>query len=236
LQSAKLLNSLTLIETEGAKMTKQRNRQQASDDTYNARRRFIRAAKRYLDKSYDAVGSVRNRYREMARDATLKAAELYQRKANIKRKGDFERLAREFNVNLSEFITDDEPTERETQRRKKLERESKEVTAQTSGTAEQRTQARRESEARAILNSPIGSRIYAGLVDVWAQPAIEGGEIINKRKQEDIDALIMEHYGVNNMMDVIEILEQQNPNLYADPESLERYHETSISIAVSLYE
>lgn len=211
-------------------MAKERNRQKASDDTYNARRRFIRAATRYLNKSYDTVGTERNRYREMARDAAMKAAELYERKANIKRKGDFGRLVSEFKIDLAEFITDEEPTERRAQRRETLLRESEKVTGKTN------IESRREVEARAILNSPIGSRIYAGLVDVWAKPAIEGGAVVNKRTQDDIDALIMDYYGVDSMMDVIEMLERQNPDLYTDPESLERYHSISTFIALTLYE
>lgn len=211
-------------------MAKERNRQKASDDTYNARRRFIRAATRYLNKSHDTVGTERNRYREMARDAALKAAELYERKANIKRKSDFGRLVSEFKIDLAEFLTDEEPTERRTQRRETLLRESEKVTGKTN------IENRRETEARAILNSPIGSRIYAGLVDVWAKPAIEGGAVVNKRTQDDIDALIMDYYGVDSMMDVIEMLERQNPDLYTDPESLERYHSISTSIALTLYE
>lgn len=211
-------------------MAKQRNRQKASDDTYNARRRFIRAATRYLNKSYDTVGTERNRYREMARDAAMKAAELYERKANIKRKSDFGRLVSEFKIDLAEFLTDEEPTERQAQRRETLLRESEKVTGKTN------IESRREAEARAILNSPIGSRIYAGLVDVWAKPAIEGGAVVNKRTQDDIDALIMDYYGVDSMMDVIEMLERKNPDLYTDPESLERYHSISTSIALTLYE
>lgn len=211
-------------------MARQRNRQKASDDTYNARRRFIRAATRYLNKSYDTVGTERNRYREMARDAAMKAAELYERKANIKRKSDFGRLVSEFKIDLAEFLTDEEPTERQAQRRETLLRESEKVTGKTN------IESRREAEARAILNSPIGSRIYAGLVDVWAKPAIEGGAVVNKRTQDDIDSLIMDYYGVDSMMDVIEMLERQNPDLYTDPESLERYHSISTSIALTLYE
>lgn len=216
-------------------MARQRNRQ-ASDATYNARRRFIRAANRWLDKSYDTVGNERTRYREMARDAALKAAELYQRKADIKRKTDFGRLATEFNINLSEFVTGKDLTKREQQQRETLIKQSEQVTATPpkGSTAQDRLELRREREAQAILSSPIGSRIYAGLVDVWAQPTIENGEIVQHRTADDINRAIMDYFGVNSMMDVIEILERQ-VDLYADPESLERYDAVSLSIMKGLY-
>lgn len=216
-----------------------RNTERESDKLYNARRRFTRAAKRYMNKAKDSVGVTAQRYRDMARDAVEKAAELYERKANIQRSKDFTELANELGVNINEFLTN-EPTQRERQRRETLKKESKQVTStlpRTNMSKEEIRQYRREQEARAILNSPYGSRIYAGLVDIWAKPEFDAvtGELVNHRSAADIDKLITEYYGVDSMMDVIEILEKQ-VDLYGDPESMERYDIVSLTIVKGLYQ
>ena len=216
-----------------------RNTKRESDKLYNARRRFTRAAKRYMNKAKDSVGATAQRYRDMARNAIEKAAELYDRKANIQRAKGFTELANELGVNINEFLTN-EPTQRERQRRETLKKESEQVTStlpRTIMSKEEIRQYRREQEARAILNSPYGSRIYAGLVDIWAKPEFDTvtGEMVNHRSAADIDKLITEYYGVDSMMDVIEILEKQ-VDLYGDPESIERYDTISLTIAKGLYQ
>ena len=211
-----------------------------SDLRYNARKRFLRAADRYLNKAADTIGATKSRYMELARDAALKAAELYTRKADINRSSLFQRVSREFGININEFVSVQGPTERELERQNKLIQQSYQARAAVEterGTFRPRTQEEaREGEARAILNSKIGSRIYAGLVDIWAQPTIEEGQIVNRRRQADIDRLIMEHFEVNSMMDVIEILQRANPDLFADPESIERYDIIRLTIQNALYE
>ncbi len=211
-------------------------KKRSSDISYNARRRFTRAAGRYLEKAKTSVGAAASRYREMARDAISKAAELYERKADIQRSGKFSEIAGELGVNLSEFMQSDTPNEREQIRKERLISESEKVTSPTAGTREDRKQARRDREAQAILNSPAGSRIYAGLVDVWTQPEYtETGEIVRRKTQGEINQKIMDYFGVNSMMDVIEILEKQIPGMYANPESMERYDVVSTSIMLGLY-
>lgn len=211
-----------------------RNRKR-SDSVYNARRRFVRAATRALNKSYDTVGAEKSRYREIAREYTTKAAELYQGKAKGKISGAMQKLSDALGVNLREFASSEKPTKREQQRRGNLMRESLDVATKPGMSKADTVKMRRDQEAEAILNSPIGSRIYAGLVDVWAKPAIEDGEIKMRRTREDINNAIMEHFGVSSMMDVIEMLEQKI-DLYADPQSIERYDIVSLTIANSLYE
>lgn len=206
-----------------------------SDSVYNARRRFIRAATRALNKSYDAVGAEKSRYREIAREYTTKAAELYQGKVKGKISGAMQKLSDSLGVNLREFTSSEKPTKREQQRRGNLIRESLDVATKPGMSKADTVKMRRDQEAEAILNSPIGSRIYAGLVDVWAKPTIEDGEIKMRRTREDINNAIMEHFGVSSMMDVIEMLEQK-VDLYADPQSIERYDIVSLTIANSLYE
>ena len=149
--------------------------------------------------------------------------------------GAMQKLSDALGVNLREFSSSEKPTKREQQRRGNLIRESLDVATKPGMSKADTVKMRRDQEAEAILNSPIGSRIYAGLVDVWAKPTIEDGEIKMRRTREDINNAIMEHFGVSPMMDVIEMLEQK-VDLYADPQSIERYDIVSLTIANSLYE
>ena len=63
----------------------------------------------------------------------------------------------------------------------------------------------REAEAKAILSrGNIGSRFYGGLVEVW-------------QGKSNINQAIKEHFGVDNLMDVLEILEGV-ANIYTEPD------------------
>ena len=100
-----------------------------SDLRYNARKRFLRAADRYLNKATDTIGASKARYMELARDAALKAAELYTRKADIKRSSLFQRVSSEFGININEFVSKEAPTEREQEQQKRLMEQSFQVRA-----------------------------------------------------------------------------------------------------------
>lgn len=203
----------------------------SSKAAYNARKRYTRAARRYLNKANDSVGVTQDRYRALAREQLEKAASTYTRRANINRSKEFTRLASELNVDVQEFMPSAEPTAAELQR---LERTVEESTGSLAG--RMGVEERREAEAQAILNGPIGSRIYAGLVDVWSKPRFnEFGELVNTRTQENINQAIMDYFGVSSMMDVIEILEKQ-VDLYADPKSVEKYDTVSLTIQAGLYQ
>lgn len=203
------------------------------DTTYNARRRYVRAASRYLKKAEKTVGVEAVRYRNLAKDAIEKAASLYERRGNITRKGEFTRLAEELDVDLREHMASpQELTQAQEAKRKRIIDESEEVSGRGLTKAD-----RREAEAKAILSGPLGSRIYAGLVDVWSQPVFdETGQLVNKKSTTEINKAIMDYFGVSSMMDVIEELERQlGPSIYADPESLEKYDTVSLAIQDYLY-
>lgn len=207
-------------------MAKRRKRDRASDDNYNARRRFIREAKRAMQKAQSATGEMKKRYRNIARESIQKAAELYTRHADIQRSKDFVTLSKELGINLSEFQPGKSPTPRETVRMETLRSESQSLM----------NMSMREREAQAILSSPIGSRIYAGLVDVWAKPTFNAdGELVYSKSRNDINKAIMEYFGTTSMMDVLEMLEAQGINIYADPKSMEKYDEITLAIAEMIY-
>lgn len=188
------------------------------DSTYNARRRFVREAERFQKLANKSAGAERDRYTYLAKESLSKAAELYENRGKIKRSASFNRLANELGINLSDYEFNEKRTET-------LKKQSERYVKLSS----------RERMARAILDSSVGSRIYGGLVDVWAQPTYKNGELVYRRSAEDIDQLIMQHYGVDSMMDVIELLEKEGRDLYADPESLEKYDLLTLQIMQGLF-
>ena len=171
-----------------------------SDDVYNARRRLARQAARYEKQAVLESGSLSNRYKELARQATKKAIATYDDPSNAKASSLISGLENRLNIARPiKAISEDQ--------RKRIISESykSKVSAMTDSDVQ------REQEAKAILNSPIGSRIYGALSNVW-------------KDSDDINQAIMDYFGVDSMMDVIEKIESQI-NIYSDPESLERYDE-----------
>lgn len=79
---------------------------------------------------------------------------------------------------------------------------------------------------RAILNSPIGSRIYGGLEKIWN---VEG---VNTKNPAEINRAIMQYFGVDSMNKVMRIVEIEIPNVYEPAENEQIvYDEVKESIA-----
>ena len=152
----------------------------AGDELYNARRRYTRSAQRYMEKAENETGVLSERYKELARGELKKAIGTYEKEPTSKPVKD---LMQRLGVGKQSAKGMD---------KEKLVRESKSSLESSLKDSE----VRREREARAILNSKIGHRIYGGTVSIW-------------KGREDIDAAIMEHFGVDSMADVIDMLEQE---------------------------
>ena len=152
----------------------------AGDELYNARRRYTRSAQRYMEKAESETGVLSERYKELARGELKKAIGTYEKEPTSKPVKD---LMNRLGVGKQSAKGMD---------KEKLVRESKSSLESSLKDSE----IRREREARAILNSKIGHRIYGGTVSIW-------------KGREDIDAAIMEHFGVDSMADVIDLLEQE---------------------------
>ena len=75
-------------------------------------------------------------------------------------------------------------------------------------------------QADILLSSPIGSRIYAGTVEIW-----RGIEDYNKRE----DA-ILKAFGVKRMADVIKLIEKQLGEALYNTDSDERYNIAVLTI------
>ena len=180
------------------------------DTTYNARRRFARSAERYAEKAEQSTGVLAERYRALARGELRNALDTYEKEP---KSGLVKRLMGKLGVSKSERTVTPE-------KRRELVRESASA-LESSKTPEMR----REREARSILNSKIGKRVYGGLVGVWRDSAGSGEGF----DRDAMDAAIMDYFNVDSMADVLDILETQ-VNLYDMPESEERYDVVRLTI------
>ena len=192
------------VSAKGAKAVSRARK--AGDDIYNARRRFTRAAERYEKKARSATGTLEGKYKALAREELKNALATYEKPPGAKK---FLELAEKLDVDLS-FS---KPT---TDKRSRLINASMESLESTLDDVD----FRRDREANAILNSNVGHRIYGGLANVWSG------------KSGDINELIMRHFGVDSMADVIERIEAEI-DIYADPEKTEKYDEIKAAIELA---
>lgn len=120
----------------------------ASDDVYNARRRYRRQAERYLKKAQLVSGAAKRRYERLAEQATEKAVSTYENESRIQ--GAVGKLAQRFNITK----------ENQTQARRRTQnvRQSEQALSRLDT---------RENQARSILSGNFGSLFYAGLIDIW---------------------------------------------------------------------
>lgn len=182
-------------------MAKPRTRNKTSDDVYNARRRFARAAERNLEKAKETSGATSERYRQLARQNLESAIDLYDSKSlNRKSAQRIRQAAGELGVDL-------EGAKADTGRANKLDVMSRSFSTLESNLADDNF--RREQEARALLNDDrIGSRILGGLVDVWRDKATivdENG--IAKIDNAKIMPALFDYFGVENLADMLDKLE-----------------------------
>lgn len=177
-----------------------RKRQAQSDDTYNARRRFARAAERNLTKARESSGATAQRYRQLARQSFESALELYDPKSRRKPSRIMTQLADELGLDV-------ERARSEAGRANRLD-----LLERSFGTLETNltdAQFRREQEARALLNDGrIGPRILGGLVDVWREAAT----VIDENGMASIDnskilPTLFDYFKVNNLADMVSKLE-----------------------------
>lgn len=169
-----------------------RDRKQ-SDDTYNARRRYIRSSKRYLEKAEKATGATAARYRSLAQENYRKAVSTYGEKKQ-KFSKDIREVASRLGITASKLEVTQET-------KKELIQES----TQTLETVMKDDVRRTEREAQAVVNSPeIAHRIMGGLVDVWKNrvPTIDG-----KLSTKRIIPTLFDYFGVGSYQELLERLE-----------------------------
>ena len=187
-----------------------------SDETYNARRRYRRQAERFIKKADESSGILKSRYEAQARSAIINALSTYakgqQPKGRVKQ--------------LTEMLGIDAKTVQQVAFAKgmqsggvstglvsRLVQRSKQtlVSAET-----------RDEMAKEILSTGnVGSRFYGGLVDIW-------GDTPDHR--EHPNQSILDFFGTDSMMDVIEDLEAEGIDLYTPDENEDVYKSAQLTL------
>ena len=187
-----------------------------SDETYNARRRYRRQAERFIKKADESSGILKSRYEAQARNATINALSTYakgqQPKGRVKQ--------------LTEMLGIDAKTVQQVAFAKgmqsggvstglvsRLVQRSK----QTLASAETR-----DAMAKEILSTGnVGSRFYGGLVDIWGD---------TPEHREHPNQSILDFFGTDSMMDVIEDLEAEGIDLYTPDENEDVYKSAQLAL------
>lgn len=185
-------------------------RASGSDDAYNARRRYYRQAQRYEKQAAQAATAVEaGRYRTLAARQTERALATYEDPTKARLSKPIQDLTSRLSV------------------RKPLKKPTESYQADVIATSvnanpDKMSDAdRRDYEARSIMGTEVGHRIYGAFADVW------------KDDPENRDQAIMNYLGASDMMEVIEIIEEQGIDVYADPESEQKYDEIRTAIELA---
>lgn len=180
------------------------------DEFYNARRRYYRAAQRYMDKADKSSGATAERYRRLARKDLDKALETYDKGTTQKFSRPIQNLANVLGIDLSE-------------RRKELKEKSSKVAESMKETAKEKSTERlaremskgevlRQEEAKAIFGTEIGQRIIGGLVEKWRDKAVYeievNGKKVTKVDKEKMMQAIFDYLKVDNLADALEKIEK----------------------------
>lgn len=208
-------------------------KRKAGDIATNARKRYYRAAERYLKQANQSSGASAGRYRELARQKLEDAIGTYAKKTTQAFSKPIQRLADQLGIDLQskrEQLKAKSDSKAEKQQTKLIE-SSERALAGVEFTDEEM----REMQARAIINSPIGKRIIGGTVDIWRDAATvvgnDGQYSIDKTK---ILPALFEHYEVDNLADLIEAIENEvGETLYSEPDSDEMYETVKLTLQMN---
>lgn len=207
-------------------------KRKAGDIATNARKRYYRAAERYLKQASQSSGASAGRYRELARQKLEDAIGTYAKKTTQAFSKPIQRLADQLGIDLQskrEQLKAKSDSKAEKQQTKLIENSERSLAS-----VELTTDEMREMQARAILNSPIGKRIIGGTVDIWRDAATvvgdDGQYSIDKTK---ILPALFEHYEVDNLADLIEAIENEvGETLYSSPDSDEMYETVKLLLQI----
>ena len=187
-----------------------------SDNVYNARRRYRRQAERFIKKADESSGILKSRYEAQARNATINALSTYakgqQPKGRVKQ--------------LTEMLGIDAKTVQQVAFAKGMQSGGV-STGLVSRLVQRSKQAlasaeTRDEMAKEILSiGNVGSRFYGGLVDIW-------GDTPEHRKHPNQP--ILEFFGTDSIMDVIEDLEAEGIDLYTPDENEDIYKSAQLAL------
>ena len=187
-------------------MAKSTRAKTASDDVYNARKRFGRSGLRNLQKAQESTGATAAKYRRLAEQDLKAALSTYDATSGKKQNylKEIRQLSQGLNLNLTQQLEQTKRVEGE-QKTRVIQR-----SYETLETRLQDPEIRREKQARAILsNDEIGSRILGGLVDVWRDKATvidEFGRV--KVDQSKIMPALLDYFKVNKVADMLDKIQE----------------------------
>ena len=200
-------------------------------NAYNARRRFTRAADKYLKKAETATGETAQRYRELARINLEDAISTYDPGTTQKFSKPIQRLTKEFGIDLEGQRSDWILKEDDTRRSRKLSKAIEKSFATQESTLNPDygpVIPRSEYEAKQIMNA-YGDRIFGSLRDVWADVAGDK-QAVTKR--------IFEYFNSNSWNDVLnkmeDYLESKGKSLYESDKNGDPYDTIKLYIQTAI--
>lgn len=205
----------------------------AGDIATNARKRYYRAAERYLKQADETSGAESARYRELARQNLDDAVKTYSQKTTQAFSKPIQNIADRLGIDLQakrSQLKGISETRAEKRRSELIDKSGRKLASVTPTVDEMR-----EMEARAIINSPIGKRIIGGTVDIWRDAATVVGEdgqySIDKTR---ILPALFDYYEVDNLADLIEAIESEvGETLYSAPDSDEMYETVKLTLQMN---
>lgn len=188
-----------------------------SDDVYNARRRYRRQAERYLAKAEKASGLERARYQAQARNATIKAAQTYAR--GQKPQGQVKVLMERQGIGAGTIAA---VSAARGYKSGGIGDGVRRLVNQSLSALVGKEQKTRDQMARDILSTGnVGSRFYGGLVQIWDE---------TEESRQHPNRAILEFFGADSIMDVLEELEAQGIDLYTPDENDDVYKSAQLKL------
>ena len=210
----------------------------AGDKATVARKRYYRAAERYLKQAENMTGATAARYRQLAKTELDNALKTYDPTTTQKFAKPIQKIANDLGVSLEDErrkMKDMSKGMRDKMRKNAIEIGEDSKSAKSLAGAFEDVDVRSEAEARAIINSPIGSRIIGGTVDIW-KDAATGTREVDGRLFEGLDRSkiipsIMKFFETDTLTELIKKFEDMiGEHLYGDVDDDTMYSAVRIMI------
>lgn len=197
------------------------------DEATNARKRYYRDAQRRLKRARETKSPViAMRERTLAEESFRKAFATYEPGQTQKMSKPMQDLAKEFGVNTEQMREKQRKTiesnQGEISEFMQRKRESVIEASKKARVKDMSQNDRRMSEAEIIFSSEIGHRIIGGTASIWRDAATEEYTDENGIKRMKVDRskifpALFEHYGVDNLADLLDAIEDETgEDLYSE--------------------
>lgn len=214
-----------------------RAKRPTGDAANNARKRYYRDAERYLKQAEKATGATAARYRSMAEKRLNEALNTYTKGTTQNFAKPIQNIANQLGVDLNE-VRDKIRSRSKKQEKQIRDRYIDETRSLYALKGSRDPETLRQNEARALFNSPIGSRIIGGTVEIWQGKATvtlpDGSTQIDKSK---ILPALYEYFNVDNLADLLIAIETMSgEDLYKSPDDEAFYESVKITIQTMIAE